>query len=76
LIPVPGASTFRFADKGRMLVEVRVPWDHPAFRRRGVRYVLFEGNACPEIQDDARLRPLVRSLRYGRTIYEVVGSEP
>jgi hypothetical protein len=75
LIPETSAGPFRFADRGRMLVEVRVAWDHPAFVRRGVRYVLVERGACPEIQNDPRLRLLRQSLRYGHTIYEVVGSE-
>jgi hypothetical protein len=75
LIPESSGSQFHFADRGKMVVEVRVPWDHPAFRRRGVRYVLVENGNCPEIRDDPRLRPVYRSLRYGHAIYEVVRSD-
>jgi hypothetical protein len=70
----PAERPFQFADPNKMLVDVRAPWDHPVFFRRGVRYVLVEHGRCRDIEEDPRLRPLTRSLRYGHTIYEVVGS--
>jgi hypothetical protein len=74
LIPKSSNPAFRFADRSKMLVEVSATWDHPAFLRRGVHYVLVESGNYPAIQDDLRLRPLNCNLRYGHTVYEVAGS--
>src|SRR5262249_17769596 len=65
LIPEASDRPFRFVDRTKMVVEVRATWDHPAFLRRGVHYVLVEHGCCQQIQDDPRLRPLARSPRYG-----------
>ncbi len=70
----PGSDA-EFSQPAAMVVEILVPWDHPAFLRRGVRYVLVEGDeaaAAAPVWDDPRLRLVYRSPRHGHAIYEVV----